>query len=205
MYVWNNFLKSSHSVLPTDQFKCKVLGLHLRKMISEGFPTHLHEPEDSFLHFLGSVEFQAGSKQPLGCSKTNYPKCKHKAAGSSKAGNLRFSSSAWTRDAALDSTSKGVSIPLWILQNSEPRFQRANWTPRAHTHPRLTGGVKHNSSMTTERNKKPKFVQSVTAENRGRNAGIAKHCRTKFPGAGAATLLTHGGAGSSTPCCSGCT
>lgn len=55
---------SNDSLLPTDQFKRKVLGLHLRKTTSEGFSTPLHDPEDSFLHILDSVKFQAGSNQP---------------------------------------------------------------------------------------------------------------------------------------------
>lgn len=40
--------------------------------------------------------------------------------------DLRFSSSACTREAALDKTSNGVSIPLGILENSETKFQRVN-------------------------------------------------------------------------------
>lgn len=101
--------------------------------------------------------------------------------------NLRFSSSAWTRDAALDKTSKGVSIPLWILQNSEAKFQGANLTLRAHT-----PGLQSNEQQEhdSKNNQKSNFllffscytstglVKSAIAENRG-TLGLAFPPKTK--------------------------
>lgn len=40
--------------------------------------------------------------------------------------NLRFSSSACTRDAALDKTSNGVSIPGWNLKGKKERERERN-------------------------------------------------------------------------------